>query len=69
MTPKDYETAKKDLIDLRWKKQHLTGSDSFTEHMRLQIAFLESIIHKYEDCYHINKPFIENIDIHIEAIK
>jgi flagellar biosynthesis chaperone FliJ len=69
MTSEEYENAKKELKQAKWKLAHLTGSDSFTQHMRMYISFLEGIIEKHEDCYHINKPALQNIEISIEVIK
>lgn len=69
MTPEQYENAKRDLIEKKWKIKNLTGSDSFTQHMKMQIDLLEALISKYEDCYHVNKPVIHNINIYTEVLK
>ena len=69
MTPQEYENAKKELKEKKWKLKNLTVSESFTQHMKMHISLLESLISKHEDCYHINKPTIENIDIIVEVLK
>lgn len=69
ITKEQYENSKKELKDSKWKLQHLTGSDSFTEHMKMHISLLEAVISKYEDCYHIDKPVIENIEFSVEVLR
>lgn len=69
MTEQEYENAKKELKEKKWKLRNLTGSDSFTQHMRLHINFLESLISKHEDCYHIGKPAAKHVEFHTEVLK
>lgn len=69
MTKEQYESAKKELKDKEWRLKNLTGSDSFTQHMRMHIDLLKSAIEKYEDCYHINKPALQNIGFSTEVLK
>lgn len=69
MTHEEYEKAKKELKEKKWKLKHLTGSDSFTQHMKMHISLLEAVIAKHEDCYYINKPTIQNVEISIEVMK
>lgn len=61
MTHEEYEAAKKELKEKQWKLKHLTGSDSFTQHMKMHIELLSAVIKKYEDCHHIGKPVLQNI--------
>ena len=69
MTHEEYENAKKELGEKLWKLENLTGSDSFKQHMKMHVEFLQSVISKYEDCHHINKSVVQHIEISIEVLE
>ena len=52
-TKEDYLEAKKYLDEIIWKRDNMTGSDSFTEHMRLQVAFVGSVLLAYRRQHNI----------------
>lgn len=53
LTQGDYDKAKKELKQLIWKRDNLHGSDSFTQHMKMQCDILSKILLAYRRQHNI----------------
>ena len=49
MTKDQYEKAKIELEEKRWKLKHLNDDYSYAQHLKMQVEFLEHLIMKYEE--------------------
>lgn len=49
MTKDQYEKAKIELEEKRWKLKHLSEGYSYSQHLKMQIEFLEHLVMKYEE--------------------